>query len=434
MIRTLGELLARLRDAEVEQIERARIKHAPTIGEMYEGLTSELLETSLPAIADLKVVSGFVEDGHGGQSGQIDCMLVSGNGTAIPHSNRFKWSVKDIHAVLEVKKWLFSKELAEAHNHLREVLEIYGRHALTLRTDERFDIEPSLYAFGQMTGRVAPAHRHAASLPIDLEMLYRTLIIEQLSPIRIVFGYGGYRSEFSFRQAFVRLLRKNLLHRGFGVGSFPQLAVSGKYSLIKLNGHPYSTPMRNGRWLVLASSSENPLIFLLQLIWTRLSYKFQMPQSFYSDLDLERVSPLLSCRIVTQHGRQAWKCWVHPINKKLLVEDVRRVSWHPFVVTQGQFTILNVLCRTETLPLTSLLVKDLEAREPTALDDLLSKRLVARDGNNLVLLTRKLQCVIMPTGEMIVGDDSGGRLTAWVHEQIAKTRAKAGHASTDAKK
>jgi Domain of unknown function (DUF6602) len=426
MIRTLGELLACLRDAEVEQIERVRLKHPPTIGEMYEGLTSQLLETGLPAVADLKVASGFVEDGQGGQSGQIDCMLVSGKGAAIPHTNKFSWNVRDVHAVLEVKKRLFSQELADAHGHLRDVLEIYGRHALALKDDQTFDIEPSLHAFGQITGRVAPAHRDAGSLPFDLEMLYRTLIIEQLSPVRIVFGYHGYGSEFSFRQAFIRLLRKNLLHHGFGVGSFPQLAVSGKYSLVKLNGHPYSTPMRDGRWLVLASSSENPLVFLLQLIWTRLSYRFQMPPSFYGDLDLERVSPLLSCRIVTEGSRKGWKCWVHPIGKKLLMQDVPRVSWRPFVVTPGQFTILNLLCRSETLPLSSPVVRDFEASEPTSLSDLFSKRLIAREGTNLVLLTRRLGCVIMPTGELIAGDDSDGRLTAWVQEQMAKTRASAG--------
>jgi len=37
MIRTVAELLLALQEAKIRQIEKSRIRHAPTIGEMYEG-------------------------------------------------------------------------------------------------------------------------------------------------------------------------------------------------------------------------------------------------------------------------------------------------------------------------------------------------------------------------------------------------------------
>jgi len=178
--------------------------------------------------------------------------------------------VRDVVAVLEVKKRLFSRELADAQEQLRDVLDIYGDY-IVRDAPESFNIEPSLFAFGKITGVVPPTHDEASSLPFHLEMLYRTLIVEQTSPLRIILGYGGYASEFSFRQAFVRFLKKGLSRSGFGAGSLPHLVICGKHCLVKTNGHPYSAPLHNDRWLIVASSNENPLIFLLELIWTRLS-------------------------------------------------------------------------------------------------------------------------------------------------------------------
>ena len=97
MIRDVAGLLRALQEAEAQQIEKAGITHAPTIGEMYEGLTEKILEKLIPAAADLRVVSGFVEGASGGLSGQIDCMVVSGKGTRIPHTRRFKWPGSGCH-------------------------------------------------------------------------------------------------------------------------------------------------------------------------------------------------------------------------------------------------------------------------------------------------------------------------------------------------
>ena len=68
-------------------------------------------------------------------------------------------------------------------------------------------------------------------------MLYHTLVMEHLSPIRIVLGYHGYQSEAALRKCMIDFLSDdNLGGKGFGVASFPQLIISDKFSLIKLNG------------------------------------------------------------------------------------------------------------------------------------------------------------------------------------------------------
>jgi len=246
--------------------------------------------------------------------------------------------------------------------------------------------------------------------------------MEQLSPVRIVVGYSGYRSEFSFRRAFTHFLHKNVFRRGFGAGSLPQLLICGKYSLLKLNGHPYSVPMQGERWPIITSSSENPVIFLLELIWNRLSQHLPMPEWFADDLSMERATLFLSCRALRRHGRAGWEYWEHAASKKSLETQVPPREWQPFVVTLSQFIIMNELCRRESLPIDDPLLVGLSQQDKEGLKELFQKRLVAQDGKKLVLLTQHCECVIMPTGDYVVGDNSGGRMVAWVLRQPRKRR------------
>jgi hypothetical protein len=405
-------------------MEKAGITHAPTIGEMYEGLTSSILNRAIPAGAGLKVVSGFIE-GNGQLSGQIDCMLVSGAGSPVPHTKHFKWPVQNVIAVLEVKKRLSLAALADAHDHLRNILDIHGDYCLNTQDRKvKIDIEPAMFAFQQIAGRVAPAHEDIeASLSFDLEMIYRTLIVEQISPIRVILAYGGYKSEHAVREAFAQLLEENLFKEGFGAPSLPHLVIGGKYSLVKTNGFPYSIPMRGNRWLIMCSSSENPLIFLLELIWTRLSYSFSMPDVFLNDLSAERMSPLLSCQAQQQdQQRQGWMYWIEAISKKALEQELPAETWRPFEVSLGQFIVINKLCANESLSLDHPIVAGLVAEDPEGVNRLVTMRLVAVQGNELVLLTRRCLCAILPSGEYVVGDNSSGRMTAWMAREMRKRK------------
>ena len=100
MIRTVAGLLDSLKQREVELIAQSGIKHAPTIGAQYEGLTSDLLQRMIPENLGLRVVSGFVEGHDGTLSGQIDCMLVYGVGSLIHQTTLSKWPIRQVIAPL----------------------------------------------------------------------------------------------------------------------------------------------------------------------------------------------------------------------------------------------------------------------------------------------------------------------------------------------
>lgn len=91
MISTVGEFLDRLVQREREILGSIDIQHGPTIGDMYEGLSKEILERVIPEEFGLRIVSGFIEGASGSKSPEIDCMLVRGDGLEIPYTDKYVW-------------------------------------------------------------------------------------------------------------------------------------------------------------------------------------------------------------------------------------------------------------------------------------------------------------------------------------------------------
>ena len=270
MISTIAELLHRFIEAERTRLDQFHLSHGPTIGLMYEGLTSEVLNRAIPKDLGLSVASGFITDDSGHLSPQIDCMLVSGNGEPIPYTNFYKWHIKEVIAVLEIKKTLYSSELVESYDTLRAVLDNQSRYVRFGKSSRTYDISSALRAFSEITGTIAPERSKVQSLPFDKEMIYHALICERISPVRIALGYDGFQSEYSLRESLAKFVEKTLMKPGFGVTSYPQLIISGQYSLAKMNGQPYSPPQDKGDWWnFLASSCANPVKLILEFIWTR---------------------------------------------------------------------------------------------------------------------------------------------------------------------
>ncbi|EEG4000961.1 hypothetical protein G3B50_004523, partial [Salmonella enterica] len=120
-IKNIADLLSAFSLEEKEKIAQQYIKHAPTIGKMYEGLTKDILLNdnimkSFPSELNLRVCSGFFYNESEELSNQIDCMLVQGEGERIPHTDDYKYKIKNVIAIFEVKKNLFLSELRDSLN------------------------------------------------------------------------------------------------------------------------------------------------------------------------------------------------------------------------------------------------------------------------------------------------------------------------------
>lgn len=433
MISTLADLLGELARAEAQKLGQSKIKHPTLIGGMYEGLTRDLLVRSVPNGLDLQVVGGLVVDGQGGTSGQIDCMLVRGTGTQVPYSpGVYQWHVKDVLAVFEVKKNLFAGDMSDAYLHLREVLATYSDWIQDATDKKKLNLRPTFRSYAQTIGEIAPPSDQWRKMPMDKRLILHKMMADQLAPVRIILGYEGYSTERGLRKGFLTYLGENLNSPGFGPPSLPNLIVAKGVSLVKLNGHPYHARRKtNGRWPIMASSHLNPLLLILELLWTRLSYEHHMAPLFGEDLEVEALAPLLDAEPAQSTASPSgwgWRYFSHDFTAKQLAAGPIREAWSPVELDAAQFTIVNRLCRedvdTDDPEFQSFLVGeglDVEA----FIQGLIATTLVARNGRLLTLTTDECACVILPDGRRMAGENNTGRLSRWTNRLIQQNRSEA---------
>jgi hypothetical protein len=425
MITTVAEFLLQLKDEETRKLDSVELTHAPTIGDMYEGLSKDLLNRAIPESLGLQLVSGFIFDGLGGLSGQIDCMLVKGQGEVIPYTNVFKWNIKDVIAVLEIKKTLNGDDLADAFAHLRVVRDLEANQRESGReSHEIIDVRPAYRAFAETTGIVAPNPDAVSSLSPRDQLILHTLILEHLGSIRVIFGYHGFQTELGFRRSLINLLKQDIAMPGFGVHSFPQLIISGGYSLLKTNGRPFSAPLHDGMWPFYCSASTNPLQLLLEYIWTRLSWEFGIGGLWGDDMIIESPHAFLLATAEERNGKPAgWKYEYVNASRSELAEARNFREWEPSRLSREQFIIILSLCEGRTMRLDDTDVLQLQEESGFSMDqfkqDLLQTRLVAFSGEEIELTTERCQCAILPSGDFVAGEDNSGRFTRWLQRQFS---------------
>lgn len=430
MIRTVADLLSGIIRDELPKLDDAPVKHAPTIGDMYEGLSSDVLNRALPDGLGLRVISGFARDGHGRLSGQLDCMVVRGEGERLPYTDSYVWHVRDIIAVVEVKKNLHSAELRDAFGQLNSVSEIehaYYQGDEEVSDDPDRNMAPSVRTFAEMTGKLAWDGKGVVALSYEEEALLQTLLMEQISAVRVILGMHGFKSERAFRLSMANYLEQNIGNHGFGPANFPQLIVSGKYSLVKANGRPFMTPLIDEWWPFYFSTPENPLRLLLEFIWTRLDEVYGLGGEVWGeDLETEIARTLLSCRAARIDGRGGWQVQVHNAGDEGLDVTSATEQWSPNFIGEEEFVLLTRLCQGREVRCDDPeMLAWLESRGVEFCDvrnRLLETRLVASSGQKLKLIAKKCQLAILPTGEYVAAENSTGRLNRWVSRRIEDSR------------
>jgi Domain of unknown function (DUF6602) len=427
VISTVVGILASFAAEERKKLAAYKLHHGPTIGTMYEGLSRTILDRAVPKQLGLNVVEGFVYSGEK-LSGQIDCMLVRGDGERIPHTDKYKWPVKDVIAVFEVKKTLTATDLVDSYFHLRGVTQLYSEYIQGGQDkDARFDLSWARRVFAQLTGIAAPPHDRVQELPFDKEMIYHTLVMELLSPIRIVVGYHGWKKERTLREHVVRMLQSRLDNSsGLGAGSFPQLIISGDFSLVKANGFPYTPNLIDDMWPFLLSGRANPVLLMLELIWSRLDFLYKLGGLWDDDLVQESLNPFLLAKAVMKGERAGWEYRYENMSERALKMGGSESQWTPAELTSAQAVVVDSLCRGNEVTVTDLSFRKFVLEEGKSVDEfvteLINTRLVARAGDRLVLTTVRCEVVVTPKG-VFAADNSTGLLTKWLEKETGKSRS-----------
>ena len=421
MITTVADLLEKIKGEEERLLEKYSIVKNPLmIGNMYEGLTKSLMSKTIFEDMDISVVSGKIRNSQGEFSKQIDCMIVEGRGERLPYSDDHIYDLNQVIAVIEVKKNLFGRDVDSAYQNLKSVADL---------KDGSLEVTLNLFrdAFESIAKTSLPYVADVKGLPIGKRMLYDYLLIDTALPVRIVFGYDGFKSEFSLRESFASYLERHVLDcktkQGNGPWRMPNLIICGSFSIVKANGMPYNLKYRlpKGYCPLFASYAKTPFLLALELIWTRLAYKYRIQSDIFGeDLEMELLHPLISCK-PTPRG---WILRYEEYGPESLGRVPEKMKWKPVVLNHVQFGIISQLCEETAMNINDEdFVKYINGQGWTIeefTDGVVATGLVVVDTHGNLKLRTNVGLAIAPDLSFVAGDDTTGRFSRWLRRAMKR--------------
>jgi hypothetical protein len=196
--------------------------------------------------------------------------------------------------------------------------------------------------------------------------------------------------------------------------------ICGQNSIVKMNGHPYTTPIdSDGWWTVFVSNAENPLRILLELIWTRLSFAIEMEMPSDDTLQDEALHPLLSARLAREGNKLGWKYNYTKLTKEGLQSAPAPRPWEPVEIDSNEYTFLTIAAKQGQIDLSDPQFLDWVRVEGIDVDTFVSRlmeaRLVARTGSAIRLVDQTLFTAFTPDGKSWAATDSD-RFQLWSAE------------------
>lgn len=420
MIKNVASLLEAVLDREQKVLDVFDIKHPPTIGDMYEGLTRSTLDLAVPEEAGLRVTHGFVRDGDGRTSKQIDCMVVMGDGEPVPHTDAEVCGIDSVLAVIEVKKSLYSSKIAEGYANLLSVMglknaQVPGHLGKSVR--RRF----------QAITR-SPLAGEISAMPPQEQHLYHLLVVEMARPVRVLLGYHGFKSEKTFREGVVGHVESLAGKPGHGPMGLPHLIMNREYAIGKGNGMPWLGVWDlEGNWPLLCSTGGRPTAqLLLEVVWGRLCDRGIVgPTVFGDDRQVEVWNRLVDARLDESGLGWNYTTWeAEPVRPATIEEDRK---WVPHKISKTQVTALMFMGQRGDLEPDSDVPPEERDTVKRALLELREMGLVGESFERpgvWVHLADKCDVVWTPEGESYAAENNTGRLTRWLADRIrAKKKA-----------
>lgn len=431
MINTISDLLKSFVEAEKSNLNKYDITHRPTIGEMYEGLTKNIVEKSIFYGLNLVVTTqSFIE----GCDTEFDVILSEGDGAQIPYTTSYRYKPSQVIAVIQVKKTLNSQELRNSYDNLKQVADVYQKYISSMDGSMVRD------SFKNICHKEIEAYEKG-QLSLHEEYIYHSLVMDCYMPLRIILGYNGYKTEEGLRSAFINFLyekksTEDNMIPGYSPLVMPNLIISDGFSLAKLTGCPYCSPLGEvipGWWELIVSSHFNSMKIFLEMLWTKLSYRFHtLPQDIFGeDLEFEPMSAFIRAKIHSDEKGQprGWDYEYSELKEKQLQQNDRLQPWEPAVVDKAQYVVLQELGRkdidiVQDKDLTDFVTSNGYSSLEEFISSLQKLGFVTLDGNNLRLITRELACVICPNGKSYAADNYDGRLERWMSKNHSDIKTK----------
>ena len=394
------------------------IKHPTLIGDMYEGLTKELLQKIHMSHPELKVASGVIRSGEI-QSGQIDCMIVIGEGEIIPKTNHFCYPIDQVVAVFEVKKNLFSREIKDAYLHLDNIFQLSKKDYKSKQDSGtlKFNTIRPAEEFLNIFGHYPPHYDENDTLPWDKRVVYHSLVRDWLSPLRIAIGYNGFKSEEALRESLFKVYENKEGQHGYGVQNMPNLLISDGYSVIKMNGMPYKGFWNDELgWCWLGSSHANPILLIMELLFDRIELLLEIEVNRGEDQCDEILYPLAFSKPMKQDEVTAWG--ISLFSGKVPERDESLTKWSPLLLSPKEQVFLKLLYKHSPQ---GIKVENIHAyKDLYEIDDIWDVTKVLRNARVVLVVNEEFYIcpgqwsIAKVCGDFYCGDNEGGRFDNWV--------------------
>lgn len=349
MITKASELLELFIKEETKKLAVFKMPHMPTLGSAYEEITKQGVDKDfiIPKCLGLRVVSGFVSVGEEVLPQQIDCMLVHGKGKRYGLTEQYFYSIEDVLCIFEVKKTLNKSDYIDAIDHLASIRRKFSAYFEYKLIHEGYDPNISLAKsnFSKITGKVAPERYSGIhGLSESDGVLFYCLVQECLAPISIIHGYNGYRTEYGLRKAFIDIIEEKQRINGSGVGipSIPSLVTSNQYCLVKGNGIPFLPIKNQDEWVAVFSTRHNSARLILELIWSKISCRFDVKMPWNDGLYMENTKPLLAAKAVEIESKVGWVYNSIELKESHLKREDDEL-WEPVYLGKAEISAINIM-------------------------------------------------------------------------------------------
>lgn len=304
-------------------------------------ISKDSISRVLPSSLNLRVVSGFIR----GLPEQIDCMLVHGEGEQYGRTDNYFYDIENVLVVLEVKKTLNKADLISAYQQLAPVSKLaFEKFMQDLNNNKFPDCSNAHRHFSQITGKIATDDwKQLDYLLVPDAMMMNILTQELLFPVKIIHGYGGYKTENGLRSGFLDFLEaSDPKEEILGISALPNLITSEKFSLYKTTGLPFVPDLTDGYWPIMASSRDNVVELIIEVIWSKISTFCDVKMPWGEDLDIDTCAVLLLAEPIfdVESESGGWKYYTREPNEASLKKPRTLSEWQPALFSEEVSSLL----------------------------------------------------------------------------------------------
>lgn len=257
------------------------------------------------------------------------------------------YDIEQVLCIFEVKKKLTKSTLSDAIKHLAEIRQAYTEYFNKKLETGQFipNIEDARYNFAKLTGKEGPKHYcEIENLSTEEATLFYTLVQESLSPINIIHGYEGYKTEEGLRKVLIDIIEEKFIHgdKSYGIPSIPTIITSNEYSLIKTSGNPFIVMKDHSEWVSVVSTRFNSAEIILETVWSKISKYFSCSMPWDDGIYMNNLSPLLVAKVGVNSEGAGWIYNTMEFKERSLLRKDEQ-TWSPEKIEPVHMSMLKLM-------------------------------------------------------------------------------------------